>query len=109
MYSCIRYTTVFLVLLALTTACSSTKEYDKYILVVLDQDGAPVQNALVTPKIDGKDFEAKNAGVDGQVDLRGLYSEMPTSILIRASKYKSKRVKWMLPSPVAQTIILEKF
>ena len=106
MYSFIRYA-MLLGILGLAAGCSSTKELEKYVLVVFDTNGNPVEGAIVTPQAKGINFESKETGPDGQVNLRGLYSEMPTMIQIRAIRYKPVSVKWKLPSPSAQTVVLE--
>lgn len=108
MYSFIRYASLVVMVLVVSAGCETTPDPEKYILVVTDKAGIPLKDAVVTPQIASKNFEAKNTGPDGQVDLRGLYSEVPTTILIRAGGYKPRRVKWQLPDRAAQIVVLEK-
>lgn len=107
MYSFLRYAFI-LTLIGLSAGCSTTEKKEKYILVVFDENGTPVEGAMVTPKAGSVSFETKETGPGGQVDLRGLYSEVPLTIQVRAIRYKPVSVKWALPNLNAQKVVLEK-
>ena len=107
MYSFLRYAFI-LVAIGVVAGCTTTEKKEKYILIVFDENGTPIEGAMVTPKAGSIAFETKETGPAGEVDLRGMYSEVPLTIQIRAIRYRPASVKWTLPSVNAQKVVLEK-
>lgn len=92
-----------------TTACTTTDEIKmKYKVLILNDAGDVIENASVTPKVQGHVFKTKFTKVDGMVDLNAMYSQKPTTIMIRAIRYKTQVVPWALPSEKPQTIVMKK-
>ena len=91
-----------------TSACKTTGEPEmKYKVLVLNEAGDVIENASVTPKVTGHVFKTKFTGLDGMVGLNAMYSQKPTTIMIRAIRYKTQVVPWTLPSEKPLTIVMK--
>jgi hypothetical protein len=94
--------------LFVTTACTTTDEDElKYKVLILNEAGDVIENASVTPKVIGLMFKTKFTKFDGLVDLNAMYSQKPTTIMVRAINYKTQVVPWSLPSAKPQTVIMK--
>jgi len=47
-----------------------------------------------------------NIKIDGMVDLNDIYSQKPTTIMVRAIGYKTQVVSWTLPSEKPLTVVM---
>ena len=89
------------------TGCASTDPAQKtYKVLVLNQAGEVIENASVTPKAKGHAFKPKFTKIDGMVDLNDVYSQKPTTIMVRAIGYRTRVVAWTLPSEKPLTVVM---